>query len=79
MMPVQMLLERHGDPTFAALLRTLCCSKCGGKPAPLFLVSGHHRTVHGGPEPDWAVELVPMPSSPARQALRAISEGLDRA
>lgn len=75
MLPVRMLLERRGDRTFNAVLAALRCSKCGGEPAPVHLVSGRHRTVHGGPHPDWAVELVPMLSSQARHALRAIPGG----
>lgn len=60
MLPVRMLLER-GDRPFAAVLAALRCSACKGKPAPVYLVAGHHRTFNHGPEPDWAVELVPPP------------------
>lgn len=60
MLPVRMLLQR-GDRTFSAVLRALRCSRCRGGPAPVYLVNGHHRTFNHGPEPDWAVELVPVP------------------
>ena len=85
MLPVRLLLER-GDRTFNAVFRVLRCSKCRGRPAPVYLVAGFHRTFNHGPEPDWSVELVPVPSAQARQgqerrqaALRAIPGGLDQA
>jgi hypothetical protein len=31
------------------------------KPAPVYLVAGHYRTVRGGPDADWSIELVPSP------------------
>lgn len=65
MLPVRMLLER-GDRTFSTVLAALRCSKCGGKPAPVYLMAGYHRTFNHGPPPDWAVELEPPP----RQDLR---------
>lgn len=65
MLPVRMLLER-GDRAFGAVLTALRCSVCKGKPAPVYLIAGHHRTFAYGPLPDWAVELVPPP----RQDLR---------
>ena len=47
---------------FEALLKRLRCKRCGkSKPAPVYLVAGHHRTVRYGPTADWAVELVPPP------------------
>lgn len=58
MLPVRVLLERC-DRTFSAVLAALRCSACGGKPAPVYLVAGYHRTFNHGPSPDWAVELVP--------------------
>ena len=61
MQPVRLLLER-GDRTFGAVLTSLRCSKCQGKPAPVYLVAGHRRTFDHGPQPDWAVELVPPPT-----------------
>ena len=60
MLPVRMLLE-HGDRTFAAVLARLRCSKCRGKPAPVYLVAGHTRSFVHGPPPDWSVELEPPP------------------
>lgn len=60
MQPVRMLLER-GDWTFSAVLTALRCSKCRGKPMPVYLVAGYHRTFNHGPPPDWAVELVSPP------------------
>lgn len=65
LLPVRMLLDR-GDRTFGTVLAALRCSKCGGEPAPVYLVAGYHRTFNHGPSPDCAVELVPQP----RQELR---------
>jgi hypothetical protein len=60
--PVRLLIERHGDMTFEKLLRSLRCKRCRAvKPAPVYLVAGHHRTPTRGRDPDWAIELVPPP------------------
>ena len=66
LLPVRMVLER-GDRTFAAVLAALRCSKCGGRPVPVYLVTGFHRTFNHGPPPDWAVELVPPPRQDQRR------------
>ena len=65
-LPVQMLLKRGGR-SFGTVLAVLRCSKCGGKPAPVYLVAEHHRTLDHGPPSDWAVELVPPATSPRRK------------
>ena len=58
--PVRLLIERHGDMTFENLLRRLRCKRCRAvKPAPVYIVAGHHRTASYGPDPDWSIELVP--------------------
>ena len=60
--PVRLLMARKGDMTFENLLRRLRCNRCHAvKPAPVYLVAGHHRTARGGPDADWALELVPPP------------------
>ena len=59
MWPVRLLRERHGDRSFKAILAAMRCKSCGGLPAPVYLVAGRHREFLGGPQPDWAVELVP--------------------
>ena len=56
--PVRLIAEQHGDRTFAAVLARLRCSRCGSRPAPVYLCAGH-RSFCGGADPDWAVELVP--------------------
>lgn len=61
LMPMRLLVERHGDRAFRAVLAALCCSTCRGKPAPVHLIAGHSRTFVGGAPPDWALELVPAP------------------
>jgi hypothetical protein len=43
--PVRLLIKRQGDITFENLLGHLRCKRCRGvKPAPVYLVAGHHRT-----------------------------------
>jgi hypothetical protein len=60
--PVSLLIKRKGDMTFDNLLRRLRCKRCQAvKPAPVYLVAGHHRTACGGPDPDWSLELAPPP------------------
>ena len=61
LLPVRMLVEQRGNRPFRAVLDALRCSKCRGKPSPVYLVAGHHRTDPKGPLPSWAVELVPAP------------------
>ena len=62
MMPVRFLAERHGgDRTFGAILAALRCTICRGKPAPVYLVAGHHRTKAKGPATCWSMELVAVP------------------
>ena len=55
------LTERHGNRRFRDILGALRCSKCRGKPGPVYLVAGFHRTFARGPGADWALELVPAP------------------
>lgn len=59
--PVKLLATQHGDRTFRAVLAALQCSKCRGKPAPVYLVAGQTRTFMHGPPPSWSLELVPVP------------------
>jgi hypothetical protein len=60
--PVRLLIKRQGDMTLENLLRRLRCKRCRAtKPAPGYLVAGHHRTARGGPDADWSLELVPPP------------------
>lgn len=60
--PVQSL-RAGGNPTFAELLPKLRCHKCGARAGPVYLCASQHRTFYGGPQPDWAIELVPAPKS----------------
>jgi hypothetical protein len=66
--PVRLLMQRQGDMTFENLLRRLRCKRCGGAPAPVYLVAGHHRTARSGPTADWAVELTPAPEADSRSS-----------
>lgn len=58
--PLRLLVQRHGDRTFAELLPRLRCRQCKSPPAPVYLCAGHRQHCHGAP-PDWAIELVPVP------------------
>ena len=55
--PVKLLRAELGDRTFEEVLAKLRCTHGHRKPAPVYLVAGHHRTACGGPAPDWAIEL----------------------
>jgi hypothetical protein len=67
--PVRVLIARKGDMTFENLLRRLRCKRCRAvKPAPVYLVAGHHRTRRGGPDADWSIALAPPCSFVARGA-----------
>ena len=58
--PVRVLIARKGDMTFENLLRRLRCKRCRAvKPAPVYLVAGHHRARRGGPDADWSIALGP--------------------
>ena len=62
--PVKMLLQR-GDRPFRGVLAALRCSACRGKPAPVYLVAGHHREPGKGTGPDWSLVLVALPGDQA--------------
>jgi hypothetical protein len=48
-----------GDRAFRSVVEHLRCGRCGGHPAPVYLVASHHRTGKPmGAPGDWAVELV---------------------
>ncbi len=55
-----------GDRTISAVLASLRCSSCNGKPGPVHLVAGQSRTFNHGPPPAWALELIPPPPTPAQ-------------
>jgi len=59
---VKYLIEQHGTRTIHAVVGSLRCSACKGKPAPVYLVAGETRTFMHGPPPAWALELVPPPT-----------------
>jgi hypothetical protein len=72
--PVRLLMKRKGDMTFENLLLRLRCKRCGrARPAPVYLVAGHHRTARYGPEADWALELVPPPELKTKPNVSAIA------
>ncbi len=61
---VRLVRERHGDIRFSQLAAKLRCAGCGKKPAPVYVVAGHHRDAVGGGPPDWAVLLVRAVATP---------------
>ena len=74
--------DGHGalsrDPSFGDLLPKLRCKCCGQRPAPVYLVAGHHRTDPKGPPPCWAVELGTR-SGVGQRANQRIIPGSDEA
>jgi hypothetical protein len=54
-------MYRHGDMPVLEAVKRSKCSKCRGPPAPVYLCASHHRQFMHGPQPDWAIELVPEP------------------
>ena len=58
--PIRVLLAQRGDRSFAAVLSSLRCRRCGQRPAPVYLCAGHRERLDGAPA-DWAIELVPAP------------------
>jgi hypothetical protein len=62
LMPVRLLLRKHGDRTFNDLLQRLRCEKSGRHPAPIYLCASHFRRGSSlGATADWAVELIGPP------------------
>ena len=59
-----MIVASHGDLTFRELLAKMRCEQCGQRPAPVYLVAGHHRKYAYGPPTCWALELVRVPDQP---------------
>ena len=53
----RLLLELHGDQPIGPLIQRMRCEGCNARPEKMWLVAGLHRTCHGGPPPDWAVEI----------------------
>jgi hypothetical protein len=54
-------MQRHGDMQVLEAVKRLKCSRCRVNAAPVYLCAGHHRSFCYGPDPDWALELVPAP------------------
>lgn len=56
--PMPRLIAKQGDSTFRDLLGRLKCAQCGEQPSAVFLCASQNRKAnHGGPAPDWALEL----------------------
>lgn len=73
--PIKLLLNQHGDCTFAELLAKLKCKHCGRPPRPVHLGETHHITGCMGAPPGWAVELVPPGDS--HEGCKPIAAGGD--
>ena len=54
-------MQRHGDMLIMEAVKRMRCQKCRVNAAPVFLCASHHRSFCYGPDPDWALELVPEP------------------
>ena len=65
LLPARLLSNQHGDRPFRAILAALRCKDCRGKPAPVYLVAGHHREPGKGTGPDWSLVLVASPGDQA--------------
>jgi hypothetical protein len=58
-MPTRLLMQRHGDMKVLEAVKRMRCQTCRVSPAPAYLCASHHRSFCYGPDPDWALELVP--------------------
>ena len=56
-----LLMFEHGDMRVLGAIKRLCCKKCRVPAAPVYLRASQRRQFVHGPEPDWAIELVPEP------------------
>jgi hypothetical protein len=59
--PLRMLRLDFGGARILDIVAKLRCHSCGVKPAPVHLCASPHRTFLGGPQADWAIELVAAP------------------
>ena len=60
--PVKLMIQRHGDGTIQEALHKLKCKECHRQPAPIYLCASPHHRKARSITPDWAVELVPLPT-----------------
>jgi len=60
---VRTLVEGRGDRPIRGVLAALRRLACQGRPDPVYLVAGYHRTSDQGPPPDWSLGLVPPPGA----------------
>jgi hypothetical protein len=61
--PTRLLMQRHGDMLIMEAVKRFRCQKCRVNAAPVYLCASHHRSFCYGPDPDWALELVPEPGA----------------
>lgn len=64
--PVRLLATNHGDRLFADMLAKLRCSRCRGRPAPVYLCAGHREHNDGSPA-GWSIEIVPRPRTASKE------------
>ena len=55
---VELPWAESGDRKVRDVLSRLVRAACQAPPTQAWLVAGMHRSTFGGPEPDWAVELL---------------------
>ena len=82
LLPARLLSQQHGNRPFRAILATLRSKNCRGKPAPVYVVAGHHREPGKGTGPDWSLVLVAQPNNQTsryrHQPRQAIAVALGR-
>jgi hypothetical protein len=60
LLPVRLIRQRRGDDErLAEILPRLACKLCKSPPRRAWLNETPHRVAGKGPEPGWAVQLIP--------------------
>jgi hypothetical protein len=54
-------MHQRGDMPVMEAVKRFRCGRCKVPAAPVHLCASHHRQFCYGPDPDWAIELVPEP------------------
>ena len=61
MASTKLLMQQRGDMPVMEAVKRFRCGRCKVPAAPVYLCASHHRQFCYGPDPDWALELVPEP------------------
>jgi hypothetical protein len=59
--PTKLLMHQRGDMLVIEAVKRFRCGRCRVAAAPVYLCASHHRQFCYGPDPGWAIELVPEP------------------